>query len=115
MKPQELNLQSEVFNDSLFALDQTIRNTVATLMEKGLKSGAVSLKIGFTVEERVSEETGETYHAIMIEPKIGSKVGSSGSAKVPPKAGIIMRDRAGELIIAGNQISMDELMMEKGA
>ena len=114
MKPQELNLQSEVFNDSLFVLDQAIQKTVASMMEKGMKSGAVSLKIGFTVEERVNEETGETYHAIMIEPRIGSKVGSSGSAKVPAKAGIIMRNRGGDLIIAGNQISMDELL-GKGA
>ena len=114
MQPQELNLESEVFEDFLALLDQKIHNTVAIMMEKGLTSGTVTGKIGIRLEEKISQETGETCHLIVIEPTVGSKIGTSGSAKTPPKAGVIIRDRAGELIIADNQISMDE-MLEKGA
>lgn len=114
MKPQELNLQSEVFNDSLLLLDATIQTTVATMMKKGLALGSVTMKIGFLIEEKADEKTGELHSTITIEPKISSKIGSSGSAKVPMKKAIITRNREGELIIAGNQISMDELI-EKGA
>lgn len=111
MKPQELTITSEVFEDLRNKLNAAINITVNRLLDKGLSNGNVSAKIDISIRETTNKETGEVTIMPEFEPSVSMKIGAKGKMDCEKVGGMIMRQGpSGRIYVATNQISIDELM-----
>lgn len=111
MKPQELTIESEVFDDLRSKLNAAINVMVRNLLEKGLISGSVSTKIDVEIRKTENRETGEVVYMPEFRPSVNMKIGAKGKVECEPVGGMIMQQgTTGRIYVATNQISMDELM-----
>ena len=62
MKPQQMDLNCELFDDFRAAMDAAIRNVLDRMIEKGLDSGSITGKLDITLRTDVSETTGEVMY-----------------------------------------------------
>lgn len=113
MKPQELKLECEVFDEFRINLDAAIRMAIKSMIEKDLGSGSVTAKIDITLKKEASEE-GEIFYTPRFEPDINIRIGAKGNLKCKEKDGMVMKAGEKGLYIADNQVSMDDLMDQKG-
>ena len=111
MKPQELGLESEIFDEFRTVLSSAIRNTVRELIERDLAIGTVSTKIRIELKREIDND-GVVTLMPEISSDIGSKIGASGKMKLGDQKGLILKTgKNGELIIGTNQISIDEMLV----
>ena len=117
MKPQELNLGSEIFNDLREKFDVAINALIRNLIKKDLSEGSMSVRIKTELDRHTNDETGEVELMPRFEPKINIKIGAKGDIDCNTAEGFILKERPdGSHVIGTNQISMDELMDDrKGA
>ncbi len=118
MQAQELNLECEIFDEFREKADAAINTVVNQLIEKGLMSGSVSMKIDIQMRKDADADSAEIVYMPEFEPKVNVKIGASGSVKCAKKGGIILKQApCGKNIVGNNQISIDELMdrAEEGA
>ena len=117
MKPQVLDLNSEVFVEFLEKLNAALTVAMNQLLEKKLMAGTVSGKIKITLMENKDKETGEVRINPIFEPEVDMKIGAKGKLECSPVGGMILqKDRNGQNIIASNQVEIDDLLREqKGA
>lgn len=114
MKPQSLDLESEVFDEFRANLDAAIRMTVAQLVQKDLTAGTINTKIDIAIKKEADEETGEIIYIPTIEPDVKIKFGAKGGLKCKRATGFLMKQKQdGTFLIGSKQIEIDELM--KGA
>lgn len=114
MKPQVLDLSSEIFKDFLEKMDAAITVAMNQLLEKKLYSGTINGKIKITLMETTDKETGEKYVNPIFEPEVNMKIGAKGKLECSPVGGMILKkDRNGQNIIASNQIEIDDLLKEQ--
>ena len=111
MKPQELTITSEVFEDLRNKLNAAINITVNRLLDKGLSNGNVSAKIDILIRESTNKETGEVTIMPEFEPSVSMKIEAKGKMDCQKVGGMILRQgQSGRIYVATNQISMNELM-----
>ena len=109
MKPQELKLDCEVFDEFRVNLDAAIKTAIKTLIAKDLGAASVTAKIDIELR-REENEDGEIFYMPRFEPDINIKVGAKGNLKCKEKSGMVMKAGDKGLYIADNQISFDDLI-----
>ena len=117
MKPQILDLDSEVLAEFKRSMNYAIKTVIDQLTAKGLTAGEVTGKIKIRVDMHTDKETGEIYYMPEIEPDVNLKIGASGKMDCNKQAGMILRKSpCGTPVVSSNQITITELMeAEKGA
>ena len=117
MKPQVLDMDSEVLAEFKDSLNSAIQIVIDQLTKKSLSSGEVSAKIKIALISRTDSKTGEVLIMPEIEPNVGMKIGAKGKLECQKQAGMILqKSPCGKPVVASNQVSIDELMdVEKGA
>lgn len=112
MKPQELKLECEAFDEFRVNLDAAIRMAIKSMIAKDLGSGNVTAKIDITLKKEASED-GEVYFIPKFKPDINIKIGAKGNLKCKEKDGMVMKAGEKSLYIADNQVSIDDLIPPK--
>lgn len=115
MKPQELNLDCELFEDFRNKVDLAINALIRSMIRKGLTGGKISASIGIEMKDHVTDE-GEILYMPIIKPVVKIKVESNEKIECEKQEGFIVKpDGANGFVVGTNQITMDELLKEKGA
>lgn len=109
MKPQELELNCELFNEYRDALDAAIKNCVRQLVLKGLDAGTVTGKIEIKLNQ-AADANGEVIFYPEIEPEVTLKIGAKGKIDCGKKQGFAMKCAGGNFIVGTDQVTMDELI-----
>lgn len=112
MKPQELKLECEVFDEFRVNLDAAIRMAIKSMTAKELGSGNVTAKIDIELKKEATED-GEIFYIPRFEPDINIKIGAKGNLKCKEKAGMVMKVGEKGLYIADNQVSIDDLISQE--
>ncbi len=112
MKPQELRLECEVFDEFRINLDAAIRMAIKSMIAKDLGSANVTAKIDIELKKETTED-GEIFYVPRFEPDINIKIGAKGNLKCKEKSGMVMRAGEKGLYIADNQISIDDLIKKE--
>ena len=113
MKPQRINLDSEVLEEFRAALSGALEIVACQMMRKKLNEGTVSASVKISTEERADDKTGEIYYTMELEPKVKMKIGASDDMNCGKRGGIIMKqDYQGRPLIASEQISIEEIQQE---
>ena len=116
MKPQELNIESEIFDDLREKFDLTINAMMRNLIAKNMREGTLTVKIKIRMDEHVNQD-GEILYMPAFEPKINMKIGAKGDIELDKVEGLLLKESGGgRHVIGTSQVSMDELIQElKGA
>lgn len=114
MKPQELTLDCELFNEFREAMDKAIKNCMRQMVSRRLNTGTISGKIEITLTEG-ADENGEVIFHPEIEPDVAVKIGTKGNIKCQKKVGIIMKCSPDGFVVGTDQVTMDELIRGKEA
>ena len=112
MKPQALKLESEIFGELRGGIDACLNILVCQMLQKGINAGSVTAKIGIEIKEDVTED-GEVIRRPDIKFSVGYGMNAKDSIKGNVQKGLILqRDDQGKILIATQQIGMDELIGE---
>ena len=112
MKPQELNIESEIFDDLREKFDLTINAMMRNLIAKSMREGTLTVKIKVKLDE-ITTTDGEIQYMPAFEPKINMKIGAKGDIELEKIAGMLMKESGdGRHVIGSSQVSMDELIEE---
>lgn len=115
MRPQILNLGSEVLQEFREKFDQCIEILVKNLIEKDLTAGEVGGKIKIEIKKKADKETGEIFLMPKITPDVHMKVGEKGKIECATMEGFFMRTTpGGRTVVASNQITIEDLMDADG-
>lgn len=115
MKPQELNLDSELFEDFRNKVNLAINVLMREMIVKGWAGGKISANIGIEMKSHVTDE-GEILYMPTIKPDVKIKIESKANIECEKQEGFIVKqDGANGFVVGTNQITMDELLKEKGA
>lgn len=113
MKPQQMDLNCELFDDFRQALDNAIRIVLDRMIEKGLDSGSITGKLDITLRTSVSE-AGEVMYLPEIEPKVAMTVGTKAKIDCTKQMGFLAKLSEGGVVVGTDQVTMDELIREGG-
>ena len=109
MKPQELSINGELFEETRDNMDTTIRMLIARMISTGIKKGTVSLKLSIELKEIIND-SGEVIRMPDISYSVGMGMTEKDTLKGNLQRGLIMkRSPCGKLMVSTEQISMDEL------
>lgn len=113
MKPQELVIEGELFDEFRGNLNAAMRILINRMIGTKIMKGAVSAKIGIEIKEFV-DDNGEIVRMPEINYSIGMGMSEKDSMKGNMQRGLILkRTSSGGLLVGSDQISMDELMEVK--
>ena len=112
MKPQELNLGCELFDEFRVALDNAIRIAMENMMAKNLNSGTVIGKLEITLGSHKDQETGEVIYTPEIQPDVNMKIGTKAKIDLPKQMGFLAKRSAEGIVIGTDQVTMDELIRD---
>ena len=116
MKPQRLSLNSEALEEFQNNMSCAIETAAREMAKRKLNKGTVTGKIEIMMLETHDKETGEIVRHLVLTPAVKMKIGADAKIDCMEKGGIIMKeDRDGRVIIASQQIGMDELEEENEA
>lgn len=114
MKPQRIDLNSEVLDEFRDKMNFLLETAVMSLAERKLTKGTISAKLEIVLMDHTNEETGEVNYQLVIKPDVKLKIGASAKMDCREQGGIVMKlDKEGRPMIASNQISFDDLEGEK--
>ena len=109
MKPQELSINGELFDETRNNLDTAMKILINRMISTGIKKGAVSLKVGIELKEIIND-SGEVIRMPDISYSVGMGMTEKDTLKGNLQRGLIMkRSPCGRLMVSTEQISMDEL------
>ena len=109
MKPQELSINGELFDETRNNLDMAMKILINRMISTGIKKGAVSLKVGIELKEIIND-SGEVIRMPDISYSVGMGMTEKDTLKGNLQRGLIMkRSPCGKLMVSTEQISMDEL------
>lgn len=112
MKPQELSINGELFDETRDNLDMAMKILLNRMISTGIKKGAVSLKVGIELKEIINDN-GEVIRMPDISYNVGMGMTEKDTLKGNLQRGLIMkRSACGRLMVSTDQISMDELIQE---
>lgn len=111
MKPQILDLDSEVLAEFRGRFDFAISSLIRNMVDKGLTAGDVTGKIRIEIEQVTDKETGEVTLMPRIMPAVNMKIGAKAKLDCVKMEGMILRTTpCGQAVVSSNQITMDELI-----
>lgn len=109
MKPQELTINGELFEETRNNPDMAMKILINRMISTGIKKGAVSLKVGIELKEIIND-SGEVIRMPDISYSVGMGMTEKDTLKGNLQRGLIMkRSPCGKLMVYTEQISMDEL------
>ena len=110
MKPQELSINSELFEETRNNLDTAMKILINRMISTRINKGTVSLKIGIEIKEIINDD-GEVIRMPEISYNIGMGMTEKDSMKGNIQRGLMLkRSSCGKLFVSTEQISMEELM-----
>lgn len=109
MKPQELNLDCELFAEFRQALDAAVKIILIRMMEKGLDSGSITGKLDITLRTFTTDE-GEVKYMPEIQPDVQMKIGTKAKLDCTKQNGFLAKRNGNGIVIGTDQITMDELI-----
>ena len=112
MKPQQMTLDCELFDDFRMAMDTAIRNVLDRMIEKGLESGSITGKLDITLRTSLDEQTGEVMYLPEIEPKVSMSIGTKAKVDCTKQMGFLAKLSADGVVVGTDQVTMDELIRE---
>lgn len=113
MKPQRINIDSEVMEEFRNSLSAALEIVTCQLTRRKLNEGKVSASVKIKIEERADDKTGEVYYTMELEPKVAMKIGACDDMVLGKRCGIIMKqDYQGRPLIASEQITMEDIQQE---
>lgn len=112
MKPQELNLGCELFDEFRLALDNAIRIAMENMMAKGLHDGTVTGKLDIALNQYKDKETGEMMYEPEIKPDVNIKIGTKAKIDLAKQAGFLAKRSDDRIVVGTDQVTMDEMIRE---
>ena len=110
MKPQILDLDSEVLAEFKNSFNAALARMIMNIIEKHLPDGEVGGKLKIEIEEKLTED-GEVILVPTIKPDVHMKIGGKAKADLGKKDGMILRmTPCGQAVVASNQITIDDLI-----
>ena len=109
MKPQELNLNCELFAEFRQALDAAVKIILVRMMEKGLDSGSIIGKLDITLRTSTTED-GEIRYLPEILPDVQMKIGTKTKLDCTKQIGFLAKRSGRGIVIGTDQVTMDELI-----
>lgn len=110
MKPQELSINSELFEETRNNLDTAMKILINRMISTRINKGTVSLKIGIEIKDIINDD-GEVIRMPEISYNIGMGMTEKDSMKGNLQRGLMLkRSSCGKLFVSTEQISMEELM-----
>ena len=114
MKPQELSINGELFEETRNNLDTAMKILINRMISSRINKGAVSLKISIEIKDIINDD-GEVIRMPEISYNIGMGMTEKDSMKGNLQRGLMLkRSPCGSLFVSTDQISMDELMEGQG-
>lgn len=115
MEPQMLSLDCDALEEFRLQLDTLLRYIVEKMVMKGMDTGSITGKIKIELKTTVTDD-GEVVRTIRLEPKISTSMSETGKSECAKKDMELKFDHNGLPVIGtDNQISMDEILQQKGA
>lgn len=111
MKPQELNLNCELFDEFRQALDHAVQIILVRMIEKGLDSGSIVGKLDISLRVSPTED-GEMRYLPEIQPDVQLKIGSKAKLDCTKQIGFLAKPNGRGIVIGTDQVTMDELIGE---
>lgn len=113
MKPQQLDLNSEILSEFRNNFEIALNSVIRQMTERKMPGGTLTAKIDIEIREETAE-SGEIIRTMKVQPDIGVKIGAKGKINCREQNGIYLQiGRDGQPIVASEQISMDDLLDEK--
>ena len=109
MKPQELKLECELFNEFRQALNAAINSCMRQMVAKRLSDGTITGKIEIHLIE-AADENGEVLFYPEITPDVALKIGAKGKIDCTKQMGFMMKCGPDGFIVGTDQVTMDELL-----
>lgn len=110
MKPQELSINGELFDETRENLDTAMKILVNRMISTRINKGTVNLKISIEIKDIINDE-GEVIRMPDISYSVGMGMSGKDTLKGNLQRGLMLkRSSCGNLFVASDQISMDELM-----
>ena len=111
MKPQELNLNCELFDEFREALDRAVQIILVRMIEKGLDSGSIVGKLDISLRTSTTED-GELRYLPEIQPDVQLKIGTKAKLDCTKQIGFLAKPNGRGIVIGTDQVTMDELIGE---
>ena len=110
MKPQELTIDGELFEDFRNNFDVAMKLLINRMIKTRISKGTVTSRITINMKELI-EDGGEVVRRPEIDFGISMSMSEKDSMKGNMRRGLILRQGPSyELLVGTDQISMDELM-----
>ena len=109
MKPQELTINGELFEEFRQNFDASMMILVNRMISTRITKGAVNAKIGIEIKEFV-DDNGEIVRMPEINYNIGMGMTEKETMKGSMRRGLFLKRASGKLIVASEQISMDDVI-----
>ena len=110
MKPQELTIDGELFEDFRGNFDMAMKILINRMITTRIDKGTVNAKITINMKEFI-DDAGEVVRMPELDFSIGMGMSEKDSMKGNLHRGLILkRTTNGGLLVGTDQISMDELM-----
>lgn len=115
MKPQELSINGELFEEFRNNLDIAMKILINRMITTRIGKGAVNAKITINMKEFI-DDSGELVRMPELDYGIGMGMSEKDSMKGNMRRGLILHRRpTGGLLVATDQISIDEYLEERKA
>ncbi|MBO7709583.1 MAG: hypothetical protein J6S83_03885 [Lachnospiraceae bacterium] len=112
MKPQELTIEGELFEDFRNNFDVAMKILINRMIVTRIGKGTVSAKITINMKEFI-DDSGEVVRMPEMDFTIGMGMSETDKMKGNLHKGLILKRRpTGGLLIGTDQISMDEYLEE---
>lgn len=114
MKPQNLTINGEVFDDLRQKFDEALNIALRKMKELKIQAGTVSASVDIVMEEMM-DENGETILAPEFQAVVGINLPLKGKLKVRTQSGLMMiRDPVSDgFLVASRQYSMEDVLEEQ--
>ena len=113
MKPQELSLNCEIFDEFRDRLDKAITIIMRNMVSKGIHAGSITGKIKIELSQTTTDD-GEIIYMPKIKPAVNLKLSAKGDIECGVQDGFLMKPDGNDgFVIGTSQVSMDELMEEQ--
>ena len=116
MKPEELNINGELFKEFREQMNRAINNGIHGMREKGVDECTVSARIRIEIldDEPVmkADMTTVRMDTLKIEGKVSLTLPVKGEVKLPTKTGMKCIGSGAGYMVMDDQISIDEILRE---
>ena len=112
MKPQIFKLDAEILEEFRQKMDAALESVLRIMIEKEMVDGCVTGKIDLEMMKKTNQETGEIYYDVELVPNVNMKIGAGGKIECEKKQVLAKTDRNRRVVVASNQISMDEFIRD---